>query len=294
MSSTIQRAEKRRADNYTQLWNVMLRDERLSFRARGVLSYLLTHEPGWRITLDTLAKLNPGEGRDAMKTVVAELKKFKYLKMTRERLADGRVGGIVWNVSDDPADLEHLTDIYAKGAEPQVAEPPVDAPQVAEPQVAEPQVAEPQVAQPPAYRRTSVKNTIQEEQHLSQKGHDVALLDLSDVETDFDTVWQAWPRKEDRKRAESRWNSLTLTKRREIRPLLLAHAEAYRRHRGAEFTPNLSAWLNQERWNDPVAQPRSGRRETPHERLARLAAQGAALDAAAARRPSPQHKELPR
>lgn len=36
------------ADNFTIIANRVIRDQRLSFRARGVLVYLLSMPPGWR------------------------------------------------------------------------------------------------------------------------------------------------------------------------------------------------------------------------------------------------------
>ena len=75
----------RLASGFAKLPNETTRDERLSFAARGVLSYLLSLPNGWKTNADELAehaaKLRGkrGEGRRAMRAIFAELKKAGYL-----------------------------------------------------------------------------------------------------------------------------------------------------------------------------------------------------------------------
>jgi len=53
-------------DQFTQIPNAWLRDNRLSLQARGLLAQLMSHAPGWNITQESLAKAN-NIGRDAMR-----------------------------------------------------------------------------------------------------------------------------------------------------------------------------------------------------------------------------------
>jgi hypothetical protein len=87
----------------------------------------------------------------------------------------------------------------------------------------------------------------------AQGGDDIE--SAGDVE--FERVWAAWPRKNDRKTAHRRWTSLSARKRAEILPLVLEHAEAHRAHTPAQFVPYLSTWLNRERWTDTLPTSRS-------------------------------------
>jgi hypothetical protein len=85
--------------NYTQVPNAWLRDERLSFRARGILAMLLSHEHGWKVTLKAVAGASSGEGIDAVRVAVAELERFGYL-VRHPIKARGRFQGDDWELVD--------------------------------------------------------------------------------------------------------------------------------------------------------------------------------------------------
>lgn len=74
--------------DFTVIANSTLRDPDLSFRATGMLSYLLTQCDGWDINGRVLAGAKK-EGRDAVYATLAELEAMGYLVRTVERLGDG-------------------------------------------------------------------------------------------------------------------------------------------------------------------------------------------------------------
>lgn len=86
--------------NFTQLPNTWLRDESLSFRARGVLALLMSHENGWHVTLKALASASPNEGIDALRTAVNELERFGYLKRVTLKGRYGKFEGTTWEICD--------------------------------------------------------------------------------------------------------------------------------------------------------------------------------------------------
>ncbi|GAA4155107.1 hypothetical protein [Actinomadura keratinilytica] len=84
---------------WTQIPNVVARDYRLSWRARGLLLELLSYPPGWETTIDELVKRAQRqaaevggrvEGRDAMRAAARELKRAGYLVVTKSQDQRGR------------------------------------------------------------------------------------------------------------------------------------------------------------------------------------------------------------
>ena len=68
----------------------LVRDKRLSYRARAIASRLLSNAPGFRMTAVDLARESPAEGRYAVLSAMKELRKFGYAKVIRRQDERGR------------------------------------------------------------------------------------------------------------------------------------------------------------------------------------------------------------
>ena len=88
MSKIIRAA--RPAKNWTEISNFVLRDKRLSYRARGILARLLSNADGFAMNADDLAHESPCEGRDAVRTALAELQSCGYLQRVKSQDEKGR------------------------------------------------------------------------------------------------------------------------------------------------------------------------------------------------------------
>src|SRR5438445_11138628 len=75
---------------FTTLGNEVLRDNRLSFCARGILGHLLSLPDGQRGDIRTLAERTP-EGRERVACALRELERFGYLKRAVRRTPQGRL-----------------------------------------------------------------------------------------------------------------------------------------------------------------------------------------------------------
>lgn len=73
---------------FVVLPNAAVNDPRLSFRARGLLAYMLARPPGWRYNAERLAR-ETTEGRDAVSVALRELARLGYYRATRIRQPSG-------------------------------------------------------------------------------------------------------------------------------------------------------------------------------------------------------------
>jgi hypothetical protein len=84
---TIQRTPRPQS-NFTILSNEILRDNRLSFRARGILASVLSRPDNWRTSAESLANESK-EGRGAILTALKELETFGYLERIKYQNKQG-------------------------------------------------------------------------------------------------------------------------------------------------------------------------------------------------------------
>ncbi|MFF4606123.1 hypothetical protein ACFY12_25705 [Streptomyces sp. NPDC001339] len=75
---------------FTVVPTAALEDARLSFRARGVLAFLISKPDAWKVRAESLASAGK-EGKEAIKTALRELKDCGYYRVVTERMADGRL-----------------------------------------------------------------------------------------------------------------------------------------------------------------------------------------------------------
>lgn len=87
--------------NYTVMSNHHLRNIKISLKAKGLLSQMLSLPPDWDYTLAGLAKINK-EGIDAIREAVKELETAGYITRIRSRGNDGRFGGNEYIIREVP------------------------------------------------------------------------------------------------------------------------------------------------------------------------------------------------
>lgn len=192
--------------------NAALEDERLTWRARGVLAYLLSRPEDWTTSAERLAGLSPKgtEGRDSMRTVLAELESAGYLRRQKTQDARGRwsTNMVVYDFPQPPDLAEPPAKVVA---EPPIVEEAVPARTTAEPRILEssknggspgvggPAVGSPAVGKPGLSNKTDTKTENKKEIEdplISSPGDDV-LQKL-----------MRWPGPEYLRLAGSRWEWL--------------------------------------------------------------------------------------
>ena len=89
--------------NYTTMSNYHLRDRRLSLKAKGLLSLILSLPDGWDYSVRGLASICK-ESPDGIATPLKELEKFGYLFREQTRCSNGRLGKVEYVIYEQPQD----------------------------------------------------------------------------------------------------------------------------------------------------------------------------------------------
>jgi biotin operon repressor len=197
--------------------NAVIRDSRLSYRARGVLLEILSRPDNWRVSGDSLARSGK-EGRDAILTALKELRDCGYIRMVKIRKEDGTFETTNY-VYDSPQDVA-----------PSPENPTTDS--VEPPYPEKPPTGKPQLDNQGSLEELSKKNL--------------------DTNTEFDLFWNVYPRKVAKKAAE-----VAFAKAIKHTPfaLILSGAGRYANdpNRVETYTAHPATWLNAHRWlDDPL------------------------------------------
>ena len=86
-------------EQFTTMPNEWLRDPRTAFATKGFLAHLLSHRPGWRVTLRSLAETYP-EGIAALQTIVRNAVDAGYLVVAQQRDQGGRFAETSYDLCD--------------------------------------------------------------------------------------------------------------------------------------------------------------------------------------------------
>ena len=229
-----------RKGGFTAIDNAAVRDEKLSYRARGVLAYLLSHTAAWKFSVARIARAG-NEGREAVRSAILELeaagyltrepfvspgglKRYRYVVSDYRRAVDGFSGD---GKSDDGSSGDGL---------------PVDGflGDIEEEQSREEHVVEDHAVE--HFRPTTVSTA----SAASRK---------READSDFDEFWAAYPKKVAKGAARAKWK--TAVKAAGGPELILAGLAASVRHWDDEFIdrqfiPHPATWLKAESWNDEL------------------------------------------
>ena len=87
--------------NYTVLDNTFIQDTRLSWKAKGVMTYLLSLPDDWVIHLSEIER-HATDGKDSLRSAINELKKYGYILTEQKKDASGRFCESVYTVYEKP------------------------------------------------------------------------------------------------------------------------------------------------------------------------------------------------
>jgi hypothetical protein len=211
--------------------NEALENSSLTWRARGVLAYLLSRPEDWSTSAERLAAMSPKgkEGRDAMRAVLTELQAAGYIRREKSQDARGR-----WSttlvVYDYPEPSVQADPPAKTSSEPSVVEPAKNG---GSPGVGEPAVGQPAVGKPGVFNKTDT-NT---ENKTSSSSSSLRSDDSSSGGGTPMEKLARWPGREYLALAAGRWSWLTVDKTWELTQKYLADI----RTKGWKYSPD--GWL---------------------------------------------------
>lgn len=245
---TILRPRLHFENHYTTIPNAWARDSRLTMRARGLLLQLLSHAPGWRVSVESLVRDNP-EGHHAVRTALLELEEYGYLVREQQVNAEGRFTSVDYTLTDPSITVVGKSD--SGGSD-------VGGSATKKEHLLEDHLPEPN--EEPLAHAASGESPRQDKQQT--------------IEELFNQWWTEYPRKVGRRAARKAYEKVLLEEAagwdldypaRKFR--LAAAAYAADPNREAAFTAHPTTWLNQGRWDDgPLAPRKPG--SNPADRMA--------------------------
>ena len=94
-----------RNKNFTVMANYHLKDKRLSLKAKGLLSVMLSLPDDWNYNMKGLARLSK-DGIDSVRSTVNELERYGYVTRHRIRTETGQLADTEYLVRERPLDQE--------------------------------------------------------------------------------------------------------------------------------------------------------------------------------------------
>ena len=215
--------------NYTVMSNTHLRDPRLSLRAMGLMSKMLSLPDDWDYSVAGLTAIVK-EGREAVRKALQELEACGYLIREQGRQG-GSFAGYDYTLFEEPQE----------DPETETGSPLPKNPSTVSPSPKKPSTETPSTGNPPQLNNEINKKTKQTNAPAWEPEM-------------FERFWKAYPRGENKADARREWDKL-----KPDHALMMAMSAALQRAKTSEEwrrgigIPYACRWLSKRRWEDDLA-----------------------------------------
>lgn len=96
--------------NFTVMSNYHFKEKKMSLKAKGLLSLMLSLPDTWNYSVSGLVTLSK-DGKDSVMSALAELENFGYLERERITNSKGQFAGIEYNIYEEPQPKKPIADI---------------------------------------------------------------------------------------------------------------------------------------------------------------------------------------
>lgn len=139
--------------DFTIMSNHHLRDRRLSFKAVGLLSFMLSVPSNWDWTIAGLVAIRK-DGKESISSAMKELEQYGYLERIEVRDEKGRFMDIEYNIYEIPKAVETVDNATETVKKPEI----FDEPKAAKPVSGEPKTEKPPTEKPTPENPAQIKN----------------------------------------------------------------------------------------------------------------------------------------
>lgn len=170
--NTFIRGIKDRNNPYVMIRKEPLKDNKLSWKAKGILSYLLSLPDDWQIYETELVK-HSTDGRDSLKSGISELLEAGYIERIEKRNEKGHFKGYNYTVFEIP---------HRNG----------------KPDIGKTNIGKPDIGKPVTTNNDFTNNDLNNKEITNIKNSasgDVTSATNKDIENNFESMWKIYPNK---------------------------------------------------------------------------------------------------
>lgn len=138
----------KKKENFTTIHNNLILDESISWKAKGILIYMLSKPVGWKYKSSEIAK-NATDGRDSVRSGLKELVENGYI--SRQKNSDG---SLTYYIFEDKRQ-NNIKDYLQKS---EMENPKLDNPSLEKPETENPKLENPKLDNPFVYKRKNTNN----------------------------------------------------------------------------------------------------------------------------------------
>ena len=153
----------KKKENFTTIHNNLILDESISWKAKGILIYMLSKPAGWKYKSSEIAK-NSTDGRDSVRNGLKELVENGYI--SRQKNSDGSLTYYIFedkrqnNIKDylQKSETENPKLDNPSLEKPETENPKLDNPSLEKPETENPKLENPKLDNPSVYKRKNTNN----------------------------------------------------------------------------------------------------------------------------------------
>ena len=244
---------KRTNDNYTNISNILARDKRLTWKARGIFLYMWSQADNWQFYVREIAS-HAVDGERALTSGLKELEEYGYLIRKHRIAKHGGFAGMDWILTDRPeinkTSKEHQSQNNTDDKKAENSEKNVQ--NVSDTKCTGYDLYQ---IQNSSLRNNNNKNYQQQEITKESNKHSASQSNaqsVSRLEEEFEEVWSKYPNKKGKKQAFNHYKAWRRKSVKHTNEYLLKKLDEYIRYvkqrRRTGFSSlsfmNGSTWFN--------------------------------------------------